>query len=43
MKIQFNSDDNLPLNKKLKLHNLAIVDMSVFQEDIKNCPQFFFR
>ena len=41
MKIQFNSDDNLPLNKKLKLHNLAIVDISVFQEDNKNCPQFF--
>ena len=43
MKIQFNSDDNPPLNKKIKPHNLAIVDMSVFQEDIKNCPQSFFR
>ena len=25
MKIKFNSDDNLPLNKILKLHNLIIV------------------
>ena len=25
MKINFNSDDNFPLNKTLKLHNSAIV------------------
>ena len=25
MKIKFNSDDNLPLNKTLKLHNIIIV------------------
>ena len=25
MKIKFNSDDNLPLNKTLKLHNMTIV------------------
>ena len=30
MKIKFNSDDNLPLNKLLKLHNLTIVVRSVF-------------
>ena len=29
MKIKFNSDDNLPLNEILKLHNLAIVVRSV--------------
>ena len=29
MKTKFNSDDNLPLNKILKLHNLAIVVRSV--------------
>ena len=33
MKIKFNSDDNLPLNKILKLHNLTIVVRSVFQEN----------
>ena len=30
MKTKFNSDDNLPLNKLLKLHNLTIVVRSVF-------------
>ena len=41
MKIKFNLDDNLPLNKILKLHNLTIVVRSVFQEDSKYYPQFF--
>ena len=35
MKIKFNSDDNLPLNKVLNLHNMTIVIRSVFQEDGK--------
>ena len=39
--IKFISDDNLPLNKILKLHNLTIVVRSVFQEDNKYSPQFF--
>ena len=42
MKIKINSDDNLPLNKILKLHDLTIVVRSVFQEDKKYYPQFFF-
>ena len=33
IKIKFNSDDNLPLNKILKLHKMTIVTRSVFQED----------
>ena len=32
MKIKFNSDDNLPLNIILKLHNLTIVVRSVFKK-----------
>ena len=32
MKIKFNSDDNLPLNKILKLHNLTVIARSVFEE-----------
>ena len=32
MKIKFNSDDNLPLNKTLKLYNMTIVIRSVFEE-----------
>ena len=43
MKIKFNSDDNAPLNKTLKLHNMAIVIIFVFQEDGKYYPQVFVR
>ena len=41
MKIKFNSDDNLPLNKILKLHMLTIIVRSVFEEDGKYYPQTF--
>ena len=41
IEIKFNSDNNLPLNKMLKLHNLTIVVRSVFQEDNKYYPQMF--
>ena len=41
MKIKFNSDDNLPLNKQLKFHNMTIIIRSVFEEDGKLYPQFF--
>ena len=40
MKIKFNSDDDLPLNKILKLHMLTIIVRSVF-EDGKYYPQVF--
>ena len=31
MKIKFNSDDNLPLNKQLKFHNMTIsIDTGTF-------------
>ena len=43
MKMRFKSDDNLLLNKILKLDNLTVVVRSVFQEDGKNYPQIFFR
>ena len=35
MKIKFNSDDDLPLNKQLKFHNMALTIRSVFEEDGK--------
>ena len=41
MKIKFNSDDNLPLYKILKLDNITIVIRSVFQEDNKYYPKVF--
>ena len=40
MKIKFNSDDNLPLNKPLKFHNMTITVRSVF-EDGKLYPQVY--
>ena len=41
MKIKFNSDDNVPLNKPLKFHNMTITIRSVFEEDGKLYPQVF--
>ena len=35
MKIKFNSDDDLPLNKVLKFHNITVTIRSVFEEDGK--------
>ena len=35
MKIKFNSDDNLPLNKPLKFHNMTMTIRSVFEEGSK--------
>ena len=35
MKIKFNSDDDLPLNKALIFHNVTITIRSVFEEDGK--------
>ena len=41
MKIKFDSDDNLPLSKILKLHMLKVIIGSVFEEDGKYYPQVF--
>ena len=41
VKIKFNSDNNLHLNKTLRLHNLPIIVRSVFQEDNKYYPKVF--
>ena len=35
MKIKFNSDDNLPLNKQLKFLSVTIIARSVFDKDGK--------
>ena len=35
MKIKLNSDDNLPLDQTLKIHNMEIVIRSVFEQDGK--------
>ena len=41
MKIKFNSDDDLPLNKLLKFHLMTIIVRCVFSEDGKFYPQLF--
>ena len=41
IKIKFNSDDGLPLNKLLKSHSVTIVIRSVFEEDGKLYLQVF--
>ena len=43
MKIKFDSDNILTLNKILKLYNLTIVVRPIFQEDSKYYPGIFFR
>ena len=42
MKIQFNSDDELPLNKKIKTSSMIIVVRAVFHENKKHYTQVFF-
>ena len=41
MKIKFNSDDDLPLNKPLTFYLIRINIRSVFEEDSKRYPQVF--
>ena len=41
MKIKFNSDDDLPLNKKLIFYNMTVTIRCVFIEDNKLYPQIF--
>ena len=41
MKIKFDSDDDLPLNKPLKFHSMTIIIRSVFEEDGKLYAQVF--
>ena len=41
MKIKFNSDDNLPLNKPLKFRLMTLIIRCVFKEDGKFNLQFF--
>ena len=41
IKFKFNSDDDLPLNKPLKLNSMTIIIRSVFKEDGKFYTQLF--
>ena len=42
MKIKFNSDDELPLNKTIESPTITIAVRAVFQENNKNYPQVSF-
>ena len=42
MKIKFDSDDNLLLNKQLKFPTMTIIVRSVFEENGKFYPQIYF-
>ena len=41
MKSKLNSEDDLPLNKPLKIHEITIIIKSVFEESGKLYPQVF--
>ena len=41
MKIKFNSDDDLTLNKPQKFHLMTIIIRYVFSEGDKLYPQYF--
>ena len=41
MKIRFNSDDDIPLNKVLNFRALTIVIRSIFENDDKYYPQIY--
>ena len=41
MKIKFNSDDILPLNKQLKFYTMTVTIRCVFREDNKLYPHVF--
>ena len=41
MKIKFDSDDKLPLNKPLKYLTMTIVARSVFEDEGKFYPQVY--
>ena len=38
MKIKFNSDDDLPLNKTIEIHNATVVVRAIFHENNKYYP-----
>ena len=41
MKIKFDSDDDLPVNKVMKFYDLTVIIRSVFERDGKYYPQIF--
>ena len=43
MKIKFNSDDDIPLNKQLNLPTITVIIRNILEKDGKYYPKSFFR
>ena len=41
MKIKFNTDDDIPLNKELYFHSITAIIRCVFEKDGKYYPQVY--
>ena len=41
MKIKFDSDDDLSVNKLMKFYDLTVIIRSIFEKDGKYYPQIF--
>ena len=41
MKIKFNSDDDIPLNKQLNFPTITVIIRNIFEKDGKYYPQSF--
>ena len=41
MKIKFNSDDDIPLNKVLNFPTITVIIRNIFEKDGKYYPQYF--
>ena len=41
MKIKFNSDDDIPLNKQLNFPTITVIIRNIFEKDGKYYPQIF--
>ena len=41
MKIKFNFDDDIPLNKELNFPTITIISRNIFEKDGKYYPQVF--
>ena len=41
MKIKFNSDDDIPLNKQLYFPTITVIIRNIFEKDGKYYPQWF--
>ena len=41
LKIKFNSDDRLSLNKTIEITSMIVIVRADFHENKKNCSQFF--